>query len=138
MDILIYIASIIGLLDAGYLSYSKIFAAKLYCTPGLGDCASVNASQWSYVFGIPVAYLGFLTYVAILLIVLFGKRIKFIAPYQEYLFFFVTLVGILFSGYLTYIEAAVLHTYCQWCVLSATMMTVLFVISVIKLARRQH
>jgi uncharacterized membrane protein len=138
MDILIYIASIIGLLDAGYLSYTKITSAELYCTPGLGDCASVNASQWAYVFGIPVAYLGFLTYAAILLLVLFGKKIKLIAPYQEYLFFFITLIGILFSGYLTYIEAAVLHTYCQWCVLSATMMTVLFVISVIKLARRQH
>lgn len=138
MDILIYIASIIGLFDAGYLSYTKITATELYCSPGLGSCETVNASQWSSIFGIPVAYLGFLTYAAILILVLFGKKVKIVAPYQEYLFFFITLVGILFSGYLTYIEAAVLHTYCQWCVLSATMMLILFITSVIKLARRQH
>jgi len=138
MDILIYIASIIGLVDAGYLSYSKIFETRLYCTPGLGDCATVNASQWSSIFGIPVAFLGLATYVAILLLMIFGKKIRIVAPYQEYLFFFITLVGVLFSGYLTFIEAAVLHTYCQWCVLSATMITILFITSVIKLARRQH
>ncbi|MHC1740917.1 MAG: vitamin K epoxide reductase family protein [Anaerolineaceae bacterium] len=138
MQILIYIATIIGLLDSGYLSFGKITETSLYCTPGFGDCASVNASQWSYLFGIPVAYLGFLTYVAILLLAIFGKKIKFIAPYTEYLFFFITLVGLLFSGYLTYIEAAVLHTFCQWCLLSAAMITILFIISVIKLARRQQ
>jgi uncharacterized membrane protein len=138
MDILVYIASIIGLLDAGYLSYAKITETNLYCTPGLGNCATVNASQWSTIFGIPVAFLGFASYLAILLLMIFGKKIRIVALYQHYLFFFITLVGVLFSGYLTYIEAAVLHTYCQWCILSAAMITVLFIISVIKLARRQQ
>ncbi|NMC86010.1 MAG: vitamin K epoxide reductase family protein [Anaerolineaceae bacterium] len=138
METLIYIATIIGLLDSGYLSITKLTVSALYCTPGLGSCETVNNSIWSYLFGIPVAYLGFLTYVAILLLMIFGKKIKIVAPYQEYLYFFITLVGILFSGYLTYIEVAVLHTYCQWCVLSAIMMTILFVTSVIKLARRQQ
>jgi uncharacterized membrane protein len=138
MKILIYIASIIGLLDSGYLSYSKLTETRLYCTPGLGDCATVNASQWSTIFGIPVAFLGLATYLAILLLLIFGKKIRIVAPYQEYLFFFITLVGMLFSGYLTYIEAAVLHTYCQWCLVSAAMITLLFITSVIKLARRQQ
>jgi uncharacterized membrane protein len=138
MEVLIYIATIIGLIDSGYLSITKIIATDLYCAPGLGDCQSVNASTWSSLFGIPVAYFGFLTYFAILLLMIFGKKIKIVAPYQEYLYFFITLIGILFSGYLTYIEVAVLHTYCQWCVLSAIMMTILFVTSVIKLARRQQ
>jgi uncharacterized membrane protein len=138
MDIAFYIASVIGLIDAGYLSYGKLVQAQLYCTPGLGNCNLVNASQWSHIFGIPVAYLGFLSYLAILLLKIFGKKIKIVAPYQEYLLFFITLVGVLFSGYLTYIEAAVLHTYCQWCVVSAIMISVLFILSVIKLARRQQ
>lgn len=138
MDIIFYIASFIGLVDAGYLTYGKLVQAELYCTPGLGNCNLVNASQWSYVFGIPVAYLGFLSYLAIILLMFFGKKIKIVAPYQEYLLFFITLVGVLFSGYLTYIEAAVLHTFCQWCLVSAAMISVLFILSVIKLARRQH
>jgi uncharacterized membrane protein len=98
----------------------------------------VNASQWSTLAGIPIAYLGFLSYAAIILLILFGKKIKFLVPYNEYLFFFITLVGFLFSAYLTYIEAFVLKTFCQWCVVSALMMTILFSISVIKLARRQR
>jgi uncharacterized membrane protein len=138
MYVIALIASFIGLLDSGYLSYSKLNSLHLVCSPNIGDCNSVNASQWSYVFGIPVAYLGFLAYLAILLILVFGPKIRLISPYVDYLFFFASLVGFLFSVYLTYIEAAVLHTFCQWCLISAGMITILFSISVIKLARRQR
>ena len=138
IDLIALITSIIGLIDAGYLSYSKLNSIELVCTKAVGDCNSVNASQWSTLAGIPIAYLGFLSYAAIILLILFGKKIKFLVPYNEYLFFFITLVGFLFSAYLTYIEAFVLKTFCQWCVVSALMMTILFSISVIKLARRQR
>ncbi len=138
MNIIALIASIIGLLDSGYLSYSKINKLHLVCSPSIGDCNSVNESQWSYIQGVPVAYLGFLAYLAILLLLIFGPKIKLIRPYIDYLFFFISLVGFLFSAYLTYIEAAVLHAFCQWCLVSALMITILFSISVIKLARRQR
>lgn len=138
MYVIALIASFIGLLDSGYLSYSKLNSLHLVCSPNIGDCNSVNASQWSYIFGIPVAYLGFLAYLAILLLLEFGPKIKWLRPHVDYLFFFVSLVGFLFSAYLTYIEAAVLNTFCQWCLISAGMITILFSISVIKLARRQR
>lgn len=138
IDLLAILATIIGLLDSGYLSFSKLSSSQLVCSISVGDCNAVNASQWSYILGIPVAYLGFLTYLAILLLLLFGKKINFVKPYTEYLFFFLTLTGFLFSIYLTYIEAAVIYTFCQWCLISAGVMTFLFSISVIKLARRQR
>jgi uncharacterized membrane protein len=138
MNLIAIIASLIGLLDSAYLSYSKLTSAALYCSKAVGDCNSVNASQWSYLFGIPIAFLGFATYAVIIFLLIFGKRIKWLNPYVKYFLFFITLVGFLFSAYLTYIEAAVLKTFCQWCLLSAFMITVLFSISVIKLARRQH
>jgi uncharacterized membrane protein len=137
MNFIALITSLIGLLDAGYLSYSKLNSLNLYCSAAVGDCNSVNSSQWSYLFGIPVAYLGFIAYAAILFLLIFGKKIKLLAPHVDFLFFFITLIGFLFSGYLTFIEATVLHTFCQWCLLSALMITILFSISVIKLARRQ-
>lgn len=127
-----------GLMDAGYLSIVKLMNTTPYCTPGLGDCLTVNLSHWAYLLGIPVAYLGFLTYATILFLLVFGKKIKFIASYLDYLMFFISLVGLLFSAYLTYIEAFVLHAWCQWCVISAILMTIIFVTSVIKLARRQQ
>ena len=138
MEKLIYIASAIGLLDASYLSFVKLTEAKLFCTPGLGDCLTVNASQWANIFGIPVAFLGVVFYLVVILFITLRNKIKILADYQYFIFFFITLVGILFSAYLTYIEVAVLHTFCQWCVLSAIITIVLFVSSVIKLARRQN
>lgn len=138
IDLIALVASILGLIDAGYLSYSKLNSANLVCSEAIGDCNSVNASQWSTLAGIPIAYLGFAAYAALILLILFGKKIKFIVAYADYLYFFITLVGFLFSAYLTYIEAFVLKTFCQWCLVSALMMTILFSISVIKLARRQR
>jgi uncharacterized membrane protein len=40
--------------------------------------------------------------------------------------FGMTFIGFLFSGYLTAIEAFVLKEWCQWCVVSAITMTILF------------
>lgn len=138
IDLIAIIVSLLGLLDAGYLSYSKLNSIDLVCTKVIGDCNSVNASQWSTLAGIPIAYLGMASFAALLFLTLFGKKVKFLTPYTDYLYFFITLVGFLFSAYLTYIEAFVLITFCQWCVVSALMMTILFSISVIKLARRQR
>jgi uncharacterized membrane protein len=138
IDLIAIIVSLLGLLDAGYLSYSKLKSIDLVCTKAIGDCNSVNASQWSTLAGIPIAYLGMASFAALLFLTLFGKKIKFITPTTDYLYFFITLIGFLFSAYLTYIEAFILKTFCQWCVVSALMMTILFSISVIKLARRQR
>lgn len=138
MDTVLLIATFIGLADSAYLSYVKFANIAPYCTPGLGNCQTVMLSQWAYVMGIPVAYLGLLSYLAILVLVLFGKKIRFIKPFVEYLLFFISLIGLLFSAYLTYIEAFVLRTWCQWCLLSAIMMAVIFVFSVRKLALRQQ
>ncbi len=72
---IIWIASLIGLVVAGYLSYVKLFHAPIYCTPGLGDCATVNASRWSLLWGIPIAVLGMLSYLALFLLVFLGPKI---------------------------------------------------------------
>lgn len=138
MNIALLVVTIIGLLDSGYLSIVKLANALPYCTPGLGECQTVALSQWAYVLGIPVAYLGFLSYLGIFVLLVFGKKIKFVEPYVDYLLFFISLVGVLFSAYLTYIEAFVLHAWCQWCVISAIAMAVIFVLCVRKLVIRQQ
>ena len=45
------------------------------------------------------------------------------------------LFGVAFSGYLTYREAFTLHQYCEWCLTSAGLVTILFVLSVIRYVR---
>jgi uncharacterized membrane protein len=135
---IIWITSLIGLATAGYLLYVKVFNAPIYCTPGLGDCATVNSSRWSEIWGIPVAFFGFLSYLALLFLVFFGPKIALLKKYFGYLIFGIGLFGFVFSLYLTYIEVFVLKTICQWCLLSALCMTVIFIASILLIRRMQE
>ncbi len=49
--------------------------------------------------------------------------------------FGLALVGFLFSMYLTYREAFTIHAYCQWCLGSATVMTLLAILTAIRMLR---
>ncbi len=131
--IIVQIAALIGLLDSMYLAYVKIARAPIYCTPGLGDCEVVNASRWSELFGIPLGVYGMVGFGLILLITTYGRRIHWVAAYTDLILFGISTAGFLFSLYLTGIEIFVLKTVCQWCLLSAVAMTVIFVTTIIRL-----
>ncbi|MEM7133075.1 MAG: vitamin K epoxide reductase family protein [Chloroflexota bacterium] len=111
---------ILGLLISGYLSFSKLIGTATACFGGAGSCELVQNSAYAFILGIPVAYLGFLTYVA-----LFILWIVKIRDWQEWgllaaqLFLGVALLGAIFAAYLTYVELAILKDICQWCVASA-------------------
>jgi len=124
--------SVIGLIDSGYLSWIKISHTEEKCITGLGNCAAVNTSIYSELFNIPVAYLGFAAYLAVLLLLLFGSHFKWFTPY---LLFGITMVGVLFTIYLTYAQFALLKTFCPYCLLSAITISGLFVISTINLVK---
>lgn len=130
---IIRIAAIIGLLDSLYLAYVKLAHTEIYCTPGLGDCHVVNASRWSTLWGIPLGVYGVAGFGVILLISLFGQKLKTLSTYSDLVLFALSLGGFLFSLYLTYIELFILRAICQWCLLSALMMTVIFIVSVYEL-----
>ena len=50
--------------------------------------------------------------------------------------FGLALVGFLFTLYLIYVELALIHALCPFCVTSQVTMTVLFILSVIRLVRQ--
>jgi len=127
---LIWITALVGMLISGYLAYVKVFNTPIYCTPGLGDCTTVNSSRWSELWGIPIAIFGILSYLAILLMVLFGDRLKLVKQYQVLTIFGMSLFGFLYSLYLTYLEIFVIRAICQWCVLSGLCMTIIFAAAV--------
>lgn len=134
---IIWIAALIGLLVSGYLTYVKLFNAPIYCTPGLGNCESVNSSQWSSIWGIPVAIFGFLSYLAILFLVFLGPKITLIRKYSMLFIFGISLFGFLYSLYLTFLELFVIKAFCQWCIISALCMTVIFIASIFLIKRKQ-
>jgi uncharacterized membrane protein len=129
------IGAIIGLVDSLYLTWEKISGNPALCIQGLGDCYSVNISIYSEFLGIPI--LGAGAYLLLLLSLLLEPKNSFFESNSPYFVFAITLIGTLFSVYLTYIEIAVLKKICPFCVISAITMLVLLVFSVLRLIKYQ-
>jgi uncharacterized membrane protein len=125
---------VIGLLITGYLSYSKLFNTPVACIEGSAfDCSLVESSAWSRIMGIPVAYLGFGAYVTIGLLLLLEPRVGFLRDYGPMLVLAITLFGFIYHLYLTYISVFVLQALCPWCLTAEATMTVLMVVSGLRL-----
>jgi uncharacterized membrane protein len=128
---LIIIASI-GFLDSLYLSWVKITHREALCG-GSGDCQTVANSPYSEIAGVPIALLGLGAFLAIIGIVLLESRGGFWREYSPLIIFGITLAGVLYSIYLTYLEVAVIHAICPYCVVSAIAMLLLFILSITRL-----
>ena len=89
----------------------------------MGDCVTVNASAFSEVLGIPIALLGMLMYLSlvVILVVVWRRPETTLSTYG----FALALAGALFSLYLTGIEAFVIGAYCVWCLTSWVLITVI-------------
>ena len=127
--------SILGLLVSIYMTIYKLFPDSNMCI-GSGGCESVNSSRYSEVSGIPVAIFGIGGYVAILAVLLLEKRNRFIKENGSMLFFGLSITGFLFTVWLIYVEIALLKALCPFCLTSQVAMTVIFILSVIRLIRQ--
>jgi uncharacterized membrane protein len=130
--------SIIGLSDSIYLTWIKLTHNEASCIIGVGDCFSVNTSKWSEWNGIPIALIGAIGFLAILLILLLESRLQVIKSNAPLIIFGITLVGVAYSAFLTYLEFFVIKALCPYCLISATTMLVLFVITIVRLVRNQE
>jgi len=128
------VLSLMGLADSIYLSYLKLADATAACA-GIGDCESVNNSPYSEIAGIPIAILGAGAYVVIILLFVLEKRAEFWRDSVPMIVFGLSLTGVLYSAYLTYVEVAILHAICPYCVISAIILVALLGISVVRLLR---
>ena len=127
--LLIPALAVLGILDSLYLSYVKIAHAKPFCA-GLGDCDTVNSSPYSVFMGVPIAYLGVLMYAALFVLSYWGPRLpEPLATYAPLLVMAMAFGGVLYSAYLTYLELYVIEAICIYCVISATLITLIFLSS---------
>jgi uncharacterized membrane protein len=126
---------VVGLFVSIYMTIYKITSNNAMCL-GSGDCSTVNASRYAEVYGIPVATIGIAGYFAILLAHWYERRDKFFEKYSPMLIFGLALTGFLFTVYLIYVEFALLHALCPFCLTSQVAMTVIFIISIIRLVRQ--
>ena len=126
-------AAIVGAINAIYLSWVKLSHNETLCAPGLGDCFTVNTSRYSEIYGIPIALFGLSAFLLIIALLIFENRNEFLQENGTMILFGVSLIGVLYSAYLTYLEAYVIHAWCPYCVLSAFMILIVFGVSIIRL-----
>jgi uncharacterized membrane protein len=118
-----------GIFISLYLTLYKLgVIGELSCS--IGSCETVNTSKYSRFLGLPVAAWGLLFYIDVFAIALIGT----FAQFEDERAFSVILVaesvvGVLFSAWLTYLELGVIHAICIWCVTSAVIVTVILLVS---------
>jgi uncharacterized membrane protein len=127
--------AVIGLLVSIYMTIYKVTSNEAMCV-GSSGCSEVNASRYSEVNGIPVAVLGVGGYAAILALLFLEQRSGFFEENGTMIFFGISLVGFLFTLYLIYVEIALIKAYCPFCLTSQAVMSVVFIISVVRLIRQ--
>lgn len=131
---------LINLILAIWLTY-EFYAqsANSVCSiNAMFDCVTVAQSDYAVLLGIPVAIWGILFYSSLLIGVLgviwkipFHKIIKFLRPnlcldlvrYSAYF-------GLLFSLYLTYVEAFVINVFCPFCLAQQVFIIVIVILMI--------
>ena len=121
----------IGVFVSTYLTLYKYgVIGTLQCA--VGSCETVNTSRWATFLGLPVAAWGLGFYVAVLAIVFVGIQERY-ADSRQFALALVALTGwgVVFSGWLTYLELFVIDAICIWCVTSAVIVLVMFLVSLL-------
>ena len=131
-----FILGMVGLIDSLYLSWVKFSGKYALCGP-IGDCESVNSSKYSEIAGIPIAFLGVAAYLVILVVLFLEARSDFWKVNSPLLVFGISLTGVLYSAYLTYLEIAVIRAICPYCVVSAIVLVILLMLSVQRMLHSQ-
>lgn len=131
LKLIIAALAFVGFLIAGYIHVTKKNASPLVC-PLEGSCDAVIHSDQSSLFGIPVELLGAVYYALMgtvyIFFFLFPSELHEWFPYSLLV---VTALAFLFSLYLTAVQAFVLKHWCTWCLFSAGICVMMFLITVI-------
>jgi uncharacterized membrane protein len=123
--------ALVGVAIAGYLVYIHYAGIKPICAAGSGGCEKVQTSDYAKLAGIPVADLGLAGYIAILASLFVRGDLGRLAGAA------IALSGFGFSVYLTYREIFTIKAICQWCVGSAVLMTLLAILTTVRLIRAE-
>ena len=127
------LVALIGLADSIYLAVEHISGRSVKCTIVTG-CSEVLSSPYATVRGIPLALIGAIAYFtafSLATLAAFNYRYagKLLALVVSFMF--------LTTLWLLYLQAFVIRAFCQFCLLSALVTTVLTVLVVIAF-RRDH
>ena len=122
--VIIACLSLLGLADAIYLTIEHITGQSVRCTI-IAGCSEVLSSSYAVVGGYPLALLGAAAYFSV-----FSLAILAAFGYRAAGLLLIPLVGLMFavSLWLVYLQAIVIRAFCQYCLFSAAITTVLMII----------
>ena len=130
---LVALLALTGFFVALYLTlYKTGVIGQLTCT--LGSCETVNTSKWATFIGLPVAAWGLGFYIVTFVVAMAATQDRWLDERgPSVLLVALSGWGVLFSGWLTWLELFVIHAICMWCVVSAVIVTLIFIASVLDL-----
>jgi len=120
------VVALVGIGVTVYLVWERYHGNAPVCAFG-GGCATVQQSAWSTVAGVPVAFLGLAAYVGLFACAVVPGQWPALAS------LFITILGVILSAYLTYLELFQIHAICEWCVSSAIIVTISLILSIVRL-----
>ncbi len=115
--------ALIGFFVALYLWLWKLgVLGEMAC--GAGGCETVQLSEYAELLGQPVALYGVIGYLSIFAVSLVGLQPRWLSSKAPSVALLVlSAMGVAFTAYLTYLEAAVIQAWCRWCIVSAVIIT---------------
>lgn len=123
------VLSLVGFFVSLYLWLWKVgLLGTIAC--GDGGCETVQLSEYAQFVGVPVAFYGMVGYLALIVVSFVGLQPRWVdhrGPTVALVM--IAALGVAFSGYLTYLEAAVIHAWCRWCVVSAVVITAVLLVA---------
>lgn len=131
----IAVLALAGVFLSLYLWLWKIgMMGPLRC--GTGACERVQTSVYADFLGLPVAAYGVAGYAALLVMSLVGLQPRFAARRAPTLLLLgLASVGVAFTGYLSYLEYAVIEAWCRWCLASAALIVAIWATALAGLRR---
>ena len=133
LPVLAAIVALIGVADSVYLTVHHYTAEPVPCSL-LEGCEMVLTSSYAEIFGVPLAGFGAAGYFiafSLALLTAFGNRTMWILYGIQ-----VTIMALV-SGYLVYVQAALIGAFCQFCLLSAATSVALFLIFLASLLKKK-
>jgi len=120
------VLAFIGLIDAGYITVKYYTGGEVAC-PITGGCSSVLTSTYSQIAGFPVSGYGLIFYTSVLLLAFLYLDMK--AQWIEKLMPLLGLVGFLFTLWFVYLQIFVIEAICFFCMVSAILVTTIFILA---------
>lgn len=122
------ITTILGLFDAAYLTYLHYTNVLPPCSIAHG-CEIVLTSKYSVIFGIPIAFIGVLFYLAVLILLFFWILTK--KRLWSNTLVIITGLDLIAALILVGLQAFILHAYCQYCLASEFIDLLLFILALL-------